>query len=145
VQAARRRLSSSTSSSRDEQFKGATGLRRLVNASRNSIAGLRHALANEAAMRQEMFGCIVLTPIAVLLPVPAIERLLLVLSMLLVLLTEFINSAIEAAIDRISFERHPLSGQAKDLGSAAVAIALMMTGLSWLVIAGPVLLRWLAR
>ena len=145
MQAARRRLSSSTSSSRDEQFKGATGLRRLVNASRNSIAGLRHALAHEAAMRQEMFGCIVLTPIAVLLPVPAVERLLLVLSMLLVLLTEFINSAIEAAIDRISLERHPLSGQAKDLGSAAVAVALLMSALSWIVIAGPVLLRWLQR
>ena len=144
MQAARRRLSP-PSSSRDEQFKGATGLRRLVNAGRNSIAGLRHALANEAAMRQEMLGCIVLTPIALLLPVPAIERLLLVLSMLLVLLTEFINSAIETTIDRISLERHPLSGQAKDLGSAAVAVALLMTGLSWIVIAGPVLLRWLQR
>ena len=144
MQAARRRLST-PSSSRDEQFKGATGLRRLVNAGRNSIAGLRHALANEAAMRQEMLGCIVLTPIALLLPVPAIERLLLVLSMLLVLLTEFINSAIETTIDRISLERHPLSGQAKDLGSAAVAVALLMSALSWIVIAGPVLLRWLQR
>ena len=145
MQAARRRLSTSTSSSPDEPFKGATGLRRLVNASRNSIAGLRQALAHEAAMRQELAGCIVLTPIALLLPVPAVERLLLVLSMLLVLLTEFINSAIEAAIDRISLERHPLSGRAKDFGSAAVAVALMMTALSWIVIAGPVLLRWLGR
>ena len=143
MQAARLRLSTSSSSSAGEQFKGATGLRRLVNASRNSIAGLRHALANEAAMRQEIVGCIVMTPVALLLPVPTVERLLLVLSMLLVLLTEFINSAIEAAIDRISLERHPLSGQAKDLGSAAVAVALVMTGLCWIVIAGPVLLRWL--
>jgi diacylglycerol kinase (ATP) len=143
VQAARRRLSLPTSSSRDEPFKGATGLRRLVNASRNSLAGLRHALAHEAAMRQEMLGCIVLTPIALLLPVPTLELLLLVLSMLLVLLTEFVNSAIEATIDRISLERHPLSGRAKDLGSAAVATALLMTALAWIVIAGPVLLRWL--
>jgi diacylglycerol kinase (ATP) len=145
VQAARRRLSRSTSPSRDEPFKGATGLRRLVNASRNSIAGLRHALVHEAAMRQEMAGFVVLAPIALLLPVPAIERLLLVLSMLLVLLTEFVNSAIEATIDRISLERHPLSGRAKDLGSAAVAVALLMAALSWIVIAGPVLLRWLGR
>ena len=145
MQAARRRLSTSTSSSGDEQFKGATGLRRLVNASRNSIAGLRHALAHEAAMRQELLGFAVLTPVAVLLPVPAIERLVLVLSMLVVLLTEFINSAIETTIDRISLERHPLSGQAKDLGSAAVAVALAMSALSWIVIAGPVLVRALAR
>ena len=144
MQAARRRLSP-PSSSRDEQFKGASGLRRLVNAGRNSIAGLRHALANEAAMRQEMLGFVVLTPVALLLSVPVLERLLLVLSMLLVLLTEFINSAIETTIDRISLERHPLSGQAKDLGSAAVAVALLMSGLSWIVIAGPVLLRWLQR
>jgi diacylglycerol kinase (ATP) len=96
-------------------------------------------------MRQEILGCIVLSPIALLLPVPAVERLLLVLSMLLVLLTEFVNSAIEATIDRISLERHPLSGRAKDLGSAAVAVALLMTALCWIVIAGPVLLRWLQR
>ena len=98
-------------SSSDEQFKGATGLRRLVNACRYSMAGLRHALAREAAIRQELLACIVLIPVALLLPVPAIERLLLVLSMLLVLLTEFINSAIEAAIDRISLDRHPLSAR----------------------------------
>ena len=145
MQAARRRLSSSTTSSPDGQFKGATGLRRLVNASRNSLAGLRHALAHEAAMRQEIVGFIVLTPVALLLPVPAVERLLLVLSMLLVLLTEFVNSAIEATIDRISLERHPLSGRAKDLGSAAVAVALLMSALSWIVIAGPVLLGWLGH
>ena len=96
-------------------------------------------------MRQEMLGFVVLTPVALLLSVPVLERLLLVLSMLLVLLTEFINSAIETTIDRISLERHPLSGQAKDLGSAAVAVALLMSGLSWIVIAGPVLLRWLQR
>ena len=72
-----------------------------------------------------------------------LERLLLVLSMMLVLLTEFLNSAIEAAIDRISLERHPLSGQVKDLGSAAVFVALLMSATCWAVIAGPVLARWL--
>jgi len=109
------------------------------------MAGLRHALQREAALRQELFACAVLIPLAVLLPVPRLERLLLVLSMLLVVLTEFLNSAIEAAIDRISLERHPLSGQAKDLGSAAVAVALVMSALCWIVIAGPVAMAWLAR
>ena len=141
MQAARRRLSTSPS---NDHFKGATGLRRLVNACGYSMAGLRHALAREAAIRQELLAFAVLTPAAVLLPVPAVERLLIVLSMLLVLLTEFVNSAIEAAIDRISLDRHPLSGQAKDLGSAAVAVALLMSALCWIVIAGPVALRWLA-
>jgi diacylglycerol kinase (ATP) len=109
------------------------------------MAGLRHALQAEAALRQELFACIVLIPLALFLPVPALERLLLVLSMLLVVLTEFLNSAIEAAIDRISLERHPLSGQAKDLGSAAVAVALLMSALCWIVIAGPVAMAWLSR
>ena len=109
------------------------------------MAGLRHALQREAALRQELLACVALIPLAVLLPVAALERLLLVLSLLLVVLTEFLNSAIEAAIDRISLERHPLSGQAKDLGSAAVAVALVMSALCWIVIAGPVVLAWLAR
>jgi diacylglycerol kinase len=95
-------------------------------------------MEREAAIRQELFACAVLIPAAVLLPVPAVERLLIILSMLLVVLTEFLNSAIEAAIDRISLDRHPLSGQAKDLGSAAVAVALLMSALCWIVIAGPV-------
>ena len=140
MQAARRTLGSPPSES---QFKSVTGFRRLVNACGYSMAGLRHALASEAAIRQELAACVVLIPAAVLLPVPAVERLLIVLSMLLVVLTEFLNSAIEAVVDRISLERHPLSGRAKDLGSVAVAVALLMSLLSWIVIAGPVLLRWL--
>ena len=132
-----------SSSPPSSEFKGASGLRRLVNACGYTAAGFRHALKREAAIREELISCVVLIPAAVLLPVPTIERLLLVLSMLLVVLTEFLNSAIEAAIDRISLDRHPLSGQAKDLGSAAVAVALVMSGLCWIVIAGPVLLRWL--
>jgi diacylglycerol kinase (ATP) len=92
-----------------------------------------------------LFACGLLVPLATLLPVSRLERLLLVLSMLLVVLAELFNSAIEAAIDRISFDRHPLSGRAKDLGSAAVAVALLMSALCWLVIAGPVLLQWWSR
>ncbi len=130
-------------SATSNEFKNGQGLRRIVNAFGYSCAGLRHALRHEAAIRQELIALAVLVPAAVLLPVPALERLLLVLSMMLVLLTEFLNSAIEAAIDRISLERHPLSGQAKDLGSAAVGVALLMSAACWIVIAGPVFARWL--
>lgn len=130
-------------SATSSEFKNGRGLRRLVNAAGYSCAGLRHALRHETAIRQELMAMAVLVPAAVLLPVGAIERLLLVLSMMLVLLTEFLNSAIEAAIDRISLERHPLSGQAKDLGSAAVGVALLMSAACWVVIAGPVVARWL--
>ena len=125
------------------EFKNGQGLRRIVNAFGYSCAGLRHAMRNETAIRQELIALVVLVPAAVLLPVSALERLLLVLSMMLVLLTEFLNSALEAAIDRISLERHPLSGQAKDLGSAAVGVALLMSAACWAVIAGPVVARWL--
>ena len=130
-------------SATSNEFKSSPGLRRLVSAFGYSCSGLRHAMRHEAAIRQELIALAVLVPAAVLLPVPALERLLLVLSMMLVLLTEFLNSAIEAAIDRISLERHPLSGQAKDLGSAAVGVALLMSAACWAVIAGPVLARWL--
>ena len=98
------------------------GIGRLVGALRNSVAGLRHAARNEAAFRQE----------------------LVVAALLLVLVVELLNSAIEATVDRIGPERHPLSGLAKDLGSAAVAIALVMSIACWVVIAGPTLVDMLA-
>ena len=85
---------------------------------------------------------VVLVPVGVLVPVSDIEHLLLMLSLMLVVLVELVNSAIEATVDRISLEHHPLAGQAKDLGSAAVLTAVLMTGLTWTVIVGPVLLRW---
>jgi diacylglycerol kinase (ATP) len=127
----------------NDPYQAATGVRRLVNAWGYSLAGLRHAMQRETAIQQELLGCAVLIPAAAFLPVPVLERLLLVLSMLLVVAIEFLNSAIEAAIDRISLERHPLSGQAKDLGSAAVAVALLMSATCWVVIAGPVVMAWL--
>ena len=120
-----------------------TGWARLPGAARYSIAGLRHAARHEAAFRQELVGVLLLTPLAIALPVSGLAQLLLILSMLFVLVVELLNSAVEAAIDRISIDRHPLSGQAKDLASAAVAIALLMSALCWLTIAGPVLVRWL--
>ena len=124
--------------------KAAGGVRRLINACRYTCAGFRHAIRNEVAIREELIALAVLAPASALLPVTKVEHLILVLALLLVVLVEFINSAIEATIDRISREHHPLAGQAKDLGSAAVFIALVMCTLSWLVIAGPVLARWIS-
>ena len=123
-------------------LKSKGGFRRLVNALGYSYAGVRHAIAHEAAIRQELIALAILVPASVFLPVGTIEHLLLVISMMAVLLIEFLNSALEAAVDRISLERYPLAGQAKDMGSAAVGIAVLMSGLCWLMIAEPVLLRW---
>jgi len=120
------------------------GLGRLVGALRCSVAGLRHAARNEAAFRQELIASALLLVPALLLPVARLERLVLILSMLLVMVVELLNSAIEATVDRIGTERHPLSGLAKDLGSAAVALALVMSFACWLVIAGPTLVDMLA-
>jgi diacylglycerol kinase (ATP) len=124
--------------------KAAGGVRRLINACRYSYAGLRHAIRHEVAVREELIAVAILGPASAFLPVTRVEHLILVLALLLVVLVELINSSIEATVDRISQERHPLAGQAKDLGSAAVFIALVMSALSWLVIAGPVVVRWVA-
>ena len=120
------------------------GLGRLVGALRCSVAGLRHAARNEAAFRQELVLATLLLAPAIALPVTRLERLVLILSMLLVMVVELLNSAIEATVDRIGAERHPLSGLAKDLGSAAVAIALVMSLACWVVIAGPTVVDVLA-
>jgi diacylglycerol kinase (ATP) len=124
-------------------FKGRTGLDRIVHAGLNSWQGLRHAFMHESAFRQEVALSAVMLPLAIWLPVTTVERLLLIGSVLLVLIVELLNSGIEAAIDRISLERHPLSGLAKDLGSAAVLIALLLAGLVWILIAGPMAFGWL--
>jgi diacylglycerol kinase (ATP) len=127
----------------DELRKHSRGLRGLANAIGFSFAGFRHAVINEAAIRQEIIVLAILVPISAWLPVTNVEHLILVLSMMLVILVEFVNSAIEAAVDRISAERHPLAAQAKDMASTAVGIAVLMFGLSWLVIGGPVVVRWI--
>lgn len=121
-------------------LKGKTGLRRLLNAFSYSLQGFRAAWQNEAAFREEAMLTIVLTPVALLLPVTALEKLLLILSLLLLVLVELLNSAVEAVVDRIGPEIHPLSGRAKDLGSAAVLIACLILGLTWLFIAVPAVL-----
>ncbi len=121
-------------------LKGKTGLRRLLNAFGYSLQGFRAAWQNEAAFREEAMLTIVLTPVALLLPVTGGEKLLLILSLLLLVLVELLNSAVEAVVDRIGPEIHPLSGRAKDLGSAAVLIACLILGLTWLFIALPAVL-----
>ncbi len=118
-----------------------TGIRRLMNASRYSWQGLTAAWQSEAAIRQEIIALVILLPIAVLLPVSPIEKTLLIFSALLVLVVELINSALEAVVDRIGSEFHELSGKAKDVGSAAVLVALIMAGLVWGIILLPLLKR----
>jgi len=121
----------------ESPYKSIGGLRRIWNALRYSMRGLALALRLESAFRQELTLAIVLIPVAVLLALPAIKTLALIGSLVMVLIVELINSSIEAAVDRISLDHHRLSGRAKDLGSAAVFLALMLCMLTWLLIAGP--------
>ncbi len=100
------------------------------------MAGLGYAWRLESAFRQEVTLAILLLPAALLLPYTAVERALLIATVLLVLVVELINSSIEAAVDRISLSDHRLSKRAKDLGSAAVLLALVLAGLVWLTV-GP--------
>ena len=111
--------------------KKPTGLRRLVLAGGYSLQGLRAAWRQEAAFRQEVVISLFLIPLALVLDFSLLERLLLIAVVILVLVVELLNSAIEAAIDRIGPERHQLSGQAKDLGSAAVFLSLLVAGVVW--------------
>ena len=115
----------------ESPFKGQTGLRRIWSALSYSLAGLRAAYRNEDAFRQESLLAALLIPIALALPVSGTARALMIGSVLLVLIVELLNSAIEAAIDRISLDRHRLSKRAKDIGSAAVLIALINVLCTW--------------
>lgn len=111
--------------------KGRTGLDRILHATTYSLAGLRAAYSGESAFRQEFWLALVATPLAFYLGRNWVEMALLLGSLMLVLIVELLNSGIEAAIDRISFERHDLSKRAKDLGSAAVLLALLLCGGIW--------------
>jgi diacylglycerol kinase (ATP) len=117
--------------------KGATGFRRLLNATRNSLEGLAAAVRHEAAFRQELLLAAAFVPLGLWLGQDGVERALLVGSVLLILVVELLNSAIEATVDRVSAEIHPLAKRAKDLGSAAVMIALAATALVWLLLLLP--------
>ena len=115
-------------------FKGKTGLRRVLNAAGYSWAGFRAAYKHESAFRQELWLALVLAPLAFYLGETAIERVLLLGSLLLVLIVELLNSAIEASVDRISLEHHLLIKRAKDMGSAAVMLALLNVVMIWTVL-----------
>jgi len=112
-------------------FKGKTGLARILNAAVYSWAGLRAAYRHEDAFRQEIFLLLPLLPLAVYLGDSGIERALMIASLLGVLIVELLNSAVEAAVDRVSLEQHPLIKRAKDMGSAAVMIALLNVVVVW--------------
>ena len=110
---------------------GTLDFSRIVRATRHSLAGLRSAIRGEAAFRQELILALILVPVAVWLGDNGIERALLIASLLIVLIVELVNSAIETVVDRIGTEFHDLSGRAKDLGSAAVFISLIAVPVVW--------------
>jgi diacylglycerol kinase (ATP) len=120
--------------SRESPFKGKTGLTRIWAAMFYSTAGLKAAYRHEDAFRQEAWLALILIPTALFLPASGIGHALMISSVLLVLIVELINSAIEAAIDRISLEKHSLSKRAKDIGSAAVLLALINVIATWALI-----------
>ena len=114
---------------------GNTGFKRLILATRFSAQGFAHAWKHESAFRQELTTGLIMAPVALWLGRTAFERLLLVGVLLLVIIVELLNSAIEAAIDRVGDEHHELSGRAKDLGSAAVAVSLLLVLAVWSTVA----------
>jgi diacylglycerol kinase (ATP) len=116
------------------EFKSKRGFRRIINAMKYSIEGFKAAWEHEHAFRQELLMVIIGTVIALSLPISAFQRLFLICVLLLVLIVELINSAIEAIVDRISLERHPLSKRAKDIGSAAVMLAMLIAAAAWAVV-----------
>lgn len=120
-----------------------TGAFRGFFALRNSVKGFKSAWKEESSFRQEVVVFILLAPLTVVLDLSAIERLLLATTLLLVLLVELVNSSIEAVIDRISLERHELSARAKDCGSAAVTLSIVICVLTWGTLCVPVIIRWL--
>jgi diacylglycerol kinase (ATP) len=127
----------------ESPHKGTRGVKRLVNAFFYSLAGLVSAYRHESAFRQEVALAAVLLPLACILPVGPVERVLLVGSVLLTLIVELLNSGVEAAIDRISFDTHRLSKRAKDLGSAAVLMSLVLLMVTWGLLAAPAAWRLL--
>ena len=131
----------SSPESLENAHKGKRGLRRIVNAFFYSMSGSKLAYLHEHAFRQEIFlGAAVLLPIACLVPVGTVERVLLIGTVLLVLIVELLNSSVEAAVDRAGLETHHLAKRAKDIGSAAVLLALILLATAWVPIAGPILM-----
>jgi len=118
----------------ESPFKGKTGIQRLWNALSYSLQGMVSAFRHEDAFRQECLLAALLIPIALFIPVGGTEKALMIASVLLVLVVELLNSAIEAAVDRISLENHQLAKRAKDIGSAAVFLSLINVVVVWALI-----------
>jgi len=118
----------------ESPYKGKTGLRRLINAAGYSLSGLAAAARHEDAFRQELLLAAVLVPLGLWLGASGVERALLVGSVLLVLIVELVNSAVEATVDRVSLDDHSLAKRAKDIGSAAVMLSLVNVGAVWLLV-----------
>ena len=118
----------------ESPFKSKNGLERIAKALGYSIAGLKSAYKNEAAIRQETWLMVVLIPLAFYLGQTNIERILLIGVTVLVFIVELLNSAVEAAVDHTSIDHHALAARAKDIGSAAVFVAIMLFLLVWFLI-----------
>jgi diacylglycerol kinase (ATP) len=116
------------------EFKSKSGLKRIHSAMMYSIAGLQAAWRHEHAFRQEMVLLLAGSVVAMLLRISAFEKLMLIGVLVLIVIVELINSAIEAVVDRVSLERHPLSKNAKDFGSAAVFLACLLAAAAWAVV-----------
>lgn len=116
------------------EFKSKSGLGRILPAAGYAIAGLKAAYRNEHAFRQEVVVVAIGVVIALMLSISSFQKLLLIGSLLFVLIVELFNSAIEAVVDRVSLERHPLSKNAKDMGSAAVLLAVIFATGCWAVV-----------
>jgi diacylglycerol kinase (ATP) len=118
----------------ESPYKGKSGPQRVINATRYSAAGLAAAWRHEAAFRSLALLCAVLVPLGVWLGKTPADRALLCGSALLMLVVEAVNAAVEAAVDRVSYESNPLAKRAKDLGSAAVMLAMLNAGVIWLLV-----------
>ena len=114
--------------------KSRGGLARIWNALRYSLAGLADAYRHESAFRQELLLAAIALPLAAVLPASLTQKAMLIGAVLLVLIVELLNAAVETAVDRISLENHDLSKRAKDIGSAAVFLCLLNGGLIWLLV-----------
>lgn len=118
----------------ESPYKGKTGLRRLWNAFGYSLDGFRAAYKHEDAFRQEVLLAVIMVPLALWLPVGNIGKALMIGSVLLVIVVELLNSAIEATVDRISLDSHDLAKRAKDIGSAAVLVSLINVLVVWALV-----------
>jgi diacylglycerol kinase (ATP) len=115
-------------------YKGKTGIKRLANAFKYSVAGTLAAFKHEDAFRQEVILSIVLIPLAIYLGETTTEQALMITSVILIIIVELLNSSVEATVDRISVKRHKLAKRAKDIGSAAVFFSIVNASVIWFLI-----------